>query len=63
MLGRRLSPDETHVWLSHPEKAHGVPDPDTEATFGSVLNWTPVNGVGAGKTHLVLDEAKRFVEA
>ena len=45
-----------------PEKAHGVPDPDTEATFGSVLNWTPVNAVGAGKIHLVLDEAKRFVE-
>lgn len=48
-LGRRLSPDEMHVWLCDPEKAHGVPDPETEATVGVALNWTPINAVANGK--------------
>ncbi len=62
LLGRRLAPDEMHDWLAHPQRAHPVPDPESEATFGVVLDWTAINAVGAGKTHLVLDEAARFAE-
>ena len=60
-LGRRLSPDEMHTWLSHPEKAHGVTDPESAEKFGVALTWTPINAVSAGKIGLVLDEARRFV--
>ena len=63
ILGRRMSHDEMHIWFSHPEKAHGIPDPDSAEKFGVVLNWTPINAVSAGKTALVIDEAKRLVEA
>ena len=63
ILSRRMSHDDMHIWLSHPEKSHGIPDPDSEEKFGVVLNWTPINAVSAGKTALVIDEARRFVEA
>ena len=61
VLGARLSPAEMSDWLAHPEKAHGIPDPDSEATFGATLNWTPVNAIAASKTELVIEEAKRYV--
>ncbi len=60
ILGRRLSADEMHTWLSHPEKSHGVPDPEVGELFGVVMKWTPINAVAAGKTTLVIDEARRF---
>ena len=62
ILSRRMSHDDMHRWLSHPEKSHGIPDPQSEETFGVVLNWTPINAVAAGKTALVIDEARRSVE-
>ena len=34
ILSHRMSHDDMHVWLSHPQKAHGIPDPDTAGTFG-----------------------------
>ena len=61
ILGRRLSPDKMHTWLSHPDKSHGIPDPASAEKFGTVLNWTPINAVSAGKIGLVVDEARRFV--
>jgi hypothetical protein len=67
LLSCRLSPDEMHVWLAHPEKSHPVPDPDSAKRFeaagllGAPLNWTPINAISAGKTKLVIDEAKRYV--
>jgi len=60
-LGQRLSPGEMHTWLADPERAHPVPDPESEATFGAVLNWTPINAVSSGKTDLVLAEARRHI--
>ena len=66
LLSRRLTPAEMHVWLSHPEKSHGVPDPELTKKFEEaglvpvVGNWTPVNGISAGKTELVIEEAERF---
>lgn len=63
ILGRRLSPDEMHTWLSHPDKAHGIPDPESAEKFGVVLNWTPINAISAGKVGLVIAEAKRVLEA
>ena len=65
-LGRRLSPDEMHVWLSHPEQSHPVPDPDAAKLLEDAglvpvdMNWTPINAVSSGKTQLVIDEARRF---
>jgi hypothetical protein len=66
ILSRRLTPDEMYVWLSHPEKSHPVPDPDSAKSLEDaglapvVMNWTPINAVTAGKTELVIAEAKRF---
>jgi hypothetical protein len=63
----RLSPDEIHVWLTHPEKSHSVPDPDASEFLEAaglipvVMNWTPINAVSAGKINLVIEEAKRYV--
>jgi hypothetical protein len=37
-----------------------VPDPDSEAKFGTVLSWTPVNAIAAGKTDLLIAEAERY---
>ena len=67
ILGRRLSADEMHVWLTHPEKSHPIPDPDASKEFEAkglipvAMNWTPINAVSAGKTKLVIDEARRYV--
>lgn len=67
LLSRRLSPDQMHVWLTHPDKSHPVPEPDAGKQFeaaglvGAPLNWTPINAIAAGKTKLVIDEAKRYV--
>ena len=66
LLGRRLKPDEMHAWLSHPERSHPVPDPDTArraeaAGLVPVVYWTPINAVSSGRTQLVVDEAQRFV--
>ena len=60
LLEVRLSPVEMHDWLAHPKKSHGITDPEASAAFGVELNWTPVNAIGAGKTDLVVDEARRF---
>ena len=66
LLGGRLTADEMHVWLSHPQKSHPVPDPEASKKFEDaglapvVLHWTPVNAIAAGKTQLVIDEAERF---
>ena len=68
-LGRRLSAKEMHVWLADDRRSHGIPDEDPELkaeweAMGLVLpamHWTPVNAIGAGKTDLVLAEARRFV--
>jgi hypothetical protein len=62
ILSHRISHDDMHVWLSHPKKSHGIPDPELEEKFGVVMYWTPINAVSAGKTALVIDEARRFVE-
>jgi hypothetical protein len=67
VLGRRLSADEMHVWLTHPEKAHPIPDPDAAKEFEAkglipvAMNWTPINAVSAGKADLVIGEATRYV--
>jgi hypothetical protein len=61
ILGQRLSPDQMHTWLSHPDKAHGIPDPESAEKFGVTMNWTPINAVAAGKTALVIEEARRYV--
>ena len=69
ILSNRLTPDEIHVWLTHPEKSHSIPDPDASEKFADaglipvVLNWTPINAVSAGKINLVIEEAKRYVTA
>lgn len=66
LLAERLSPDEMHVWLSHPQKSHGIPDPEAAREMEAkglipvIPNWTPVNAIAGGKTHLVIAEAKRF---
>lgn len=68
VLGTRLSPDEMHIWLSHPQKSHGIPDPEASKEFedeGLVpveLNWTAVNAIAQDKTHLVIAEAKRYAK-
>lgn len=61
LLGQRMPPRDMRVWLTHPEKCHLVPDPGTVEQFGVELVWTPINAVGAGKTDLVVAEARRFV--
>ena len=63
LLGQRISPSDMRVWLTHPENCHPVPDPTTVETFGVELVWTPINAVPAGKTDLVIAEARRFVSA
>ena len=56
-----------HVWLSHPKKSHPVPDPGAGEGLEAAglvpveMNWTPINAISAGKTQLVIDEAKRYV--
>ena len=60
LLEIRLSPDEMHDWLAHPKKSHGITDPEASGNFGVELKWTPVNAIAAGKTPLVIDEARRF---
>jgi hypothetical protein len=68
VLGRRLSPDDMHVWLTDPERSHPVPDPDAAKQFeaagliGAPLSWTPINAISAGKAQLVIDEARRYVD-
>jgi hypothetical protein len=47
-------------WLADPERAHPIPDPETAETFGSVMSWTAVNAIAAGRGDLVIDEARRF---
>ena len=68
-LGRRLSPKQMHVWLADDRKSHPVPDDASELKAGleakglvvPTLHWTPINAISAGKTDLVLAEARRFV--
>jgi len=66
LLGARLTPDEMHVWLSHPKRSHPIPDREfaqkmeEAGLVGSATNWTAVNAIAAGKTQLVIDEAERF---
>jgi hypothetical protein len=60
LLEVRLSPDEMHDWLAHLKKSHGITDPEASGNFGVELKWTPVNAIAAGKTPLVIDEARRF---
>jgi hypothetical protein len=66
LLSGRLTADEMHVWLSHPKKSHPVPDPEfakkmeEAGLVGGPLDWTAVNAISAGKTQLVIDEARRF---
>lgn len=68
-LSSRLTPDQMDVWLSHPERSHPVPDPGSSKRFEDaglvpvVMSWTPINAVSAGKTELVVAEAKRFAES
>jgi 2,4-dienoyl-CoA reductase-like NADH-dependent reductase (Old Yellow Enzyme family) len=67
ILSRRLSPDDMHVWLCDPQQSHPVPDPDSAKRFEDaalvpvVTNWTATDAVSAGKAHLVIDEARRYV--
>jgi hypothetical protein len=61
-LARRLSPDEMHDWLAHPNGSHPVPDPDSANTFGVALDWTPINAIVRGKAQLVVEEARRYAE-
>jgi hypothetical protein len=67
ILGRRLSPDEMHVWVAHPENSHSIPNPgaakeyEAKGLIPADMNWTPINTVSAGKTKLVIDEARRHV--
>jgi hypothetical protein len=60
LLETRLSPDAMHDWLAHPKKSHGIADPEAGGSFGVELKWTPVNAIAAGKTDLVIDEARRL---
>lgn len=59
-LAGRLSPEQMHVWLAHPEQSHPIPDESTEATLGMTLHWTAVNAIATGNTGLVVAEAHRF---
>ena len=59
-LARRLSPEQMHVWLAHPEKSHPIPDESTNAALGMTLHWTAVNAIASGNTGLVVAEAHRF---
>lgn len=54
----RLTPRQAHEWLTHPERCHPVED--DEQVLGVNMVWTPINAVESGKTHLVVDEARRF---
>ena len=60
ILSHRMAHDDMYVG-SAPLRGK-APDSDTAGTFGWALNWTAINAVSAGKTPLVLDEARRFVE-
>ena len=68
-LAQRLSPKDMHRWLADPKKSHPIPDDDPEqraeweakGLILPALNWTAINAIGAGKTTLVIGEAKRFV--
>ena len=66
LLSARLTPGEMHVWLSDPKKSHPIPDHEfakkmeDAGLVGGPLDWTAVNAIAAGKTQLVLDEARRF---
>jgi hypothetical protein len=60
LLEVRLSPDEMHDWLAHPRKSHGIADPEASGSVGVEVKWTPVNAIEAGKTALVIEEARRF---
>ena len=62
ILSERLSAEEIHTWLADPEQSHPIPDPASEAKWGVVLDWTPINAVIAGRTNLVIEEARRYVE-
>jgi len=59
-LGRRLSPEQMHIWLAHPEQSHPIPDESTNATLGMTLHWTAVSAIASGNTALVVAEAHRF---
>ena len=59
-LAGRLSPEQMHVWLAHPERSHPIPDESTEAALGMTLHWTAVNAIASGNTGLVVAEAHRF---
>ena len=59
-LAGRLTPEQMHVWLAHPERSHPIPDESTEATLGMTLHWTAVNAIASGNTALVVAEARRF---
>ena len=59
-LARRLSPEQMHVWLAHPERSHPIPDESTNASLGMTLHWTAVSAVASGNTDLVVAEAHRF---
>ena len=59
-LARRLTPEQMHVWLAHPEQSHPIPDESTNATLGMTLHWTAVNAIASGNTGLVVAEAQRF---
>ena len=59
-LARRLSPEQMHIWLAHPERSHPIPDESTNETLGMTLHWTAVNAIASGNTGLVVAEAHRF---
>ena len=59
-LAGRLTPEQMHVWLAHPERSHPIPDESTVATLGMTLHWTAVNAIASGNTGLVVAEARRF---
>ena len=59
-LAGRLSPEQMHVWLAHPERSHPIPDESTNAALGMTLHWTAVNAIASGNTGLVIAEAHRF---
>lgn len=63
ILGTRLSPARINDWLADPQKSHGIPDPDSEAKFGTTMHWTAVNAIASGKTDLVIQEARRYANA
>jgi hypothetical protein len=59
-LARRLSPEEMHIWLAHPERSHPIPDESTREALGMTLHWTAVSAIASGNTGLVVAEAHRF---